>query len=81
MGLALPMFAILALQILLTVTYAAFVTFPAMGRSYDAAVIAAGQCGFGLGATPTAIANMQAVTGRHGRRRWPSCWSRSSARS
>jgi ESS family glutamate:Na+ symporter len=65
-GLALPMLAILALQTVLTVAYATFVTFPAMGRSYDAAVIAAGQCGFGLGATPTAIANMQAVTGRHG---------------
>ena len=42
------------------------VTFPLMGGNYDAAVIAAGHCGFGLGATPTAIANMQAVTGRHG---------------
>jgi ESS family glutamate:Na+ symporter len=40
--------------------------FPVMGRNYDAAVIAAGHCGFGLGATPTAIANLQAVTGRHG---------------
>jgi ESS family glutamate:Na+ symporter len=48
------------------VTYAMFVTFPALGRNYDAAVIAAGHCGFGLGATPTAIANMQAVTDRFG---------------
>jgi glutamate:Na+ symporter, ESS family len=42
--------------------WAILVTFPVMGRSYDAMVIAAGHCGFGLGATPTAIANMQAVT-------------------
>ena len=65
-GLALPIMAILAVQTVLIVLYATYVTFPAMGRNYDAAVIAAGHCGFGLGATPTAIANMQAVTGRHG---------------
>jgi ESS family glutamate:Na+ symporter len=46
--------------------FATFVTFRFMGRDYDAAVMAAGQCGFGLGATPTAIANMQAVTDRYG---------------
>ena len=46
--------------------YAAFVTFRVMGSNYDAAVLAAGHCGFGLGATPTAIANMQAVTERFG---------------
>ncbi len=37
-----------------------------MGKNYDAAVLAAGHCGFGLGATPTAIANMQAITERFG---------------
>jgi glutamate:Na+ symporter, ESS family len=37
-----------------------------MGGNYDAAVLCAGQCGFGLGATPTAIANMQAITDRFG---------------
>ena len=37
-----------------------------MGRDYDAAVLAAGHCGFGLGATPTAVANMQSVTERFG---------------
>ena len=46
--------------------YAYFVTFRVMGRNYDAAVLAAGHCGFGLGATPTAIANMQAITQRFG---------------
>jgi glutamate:Na+ symporter, ESS family len=43
-----------------------FVTFRVMGSNYDAAVMSAGHCGFGMGATPTAIANMQAVTGRYG---------------
>ncbi|WP_288988650.1 sodium/glutamate symporter, partial [uncultured Cobetia sp.] len=37
-----------------------------MGKNYDAAVLVAGNCGFGMGATPTAIANMQAVTQHHG---------------
>lgn len=48
------------------IAYAYFVTFRVMGRDYDAAVLAAGHCGFGLGATPTAIANMQAITDRYG---------------
>lgn len=65
-SLALPILAILAAQSLLVVTLAVAVTFRLMGRDYDAAVIAAGQCGFQLGATPTAIANMQAITTRHG---------------
>ena len=43
-----------------------FVLFPVLGRNYDAAVIGAGFIGFGLGATPTAMANMTAVTQRHG---------------
>ena len=43
-----------------------FVDFPRLGRDYDAAVISAGFIGFGLGATPTAMANMTAVTQRHG---------------
>lgn len=46
--------------------YAVFVTYRMMGKNYDAAVLAAGHCGFGLGATPTAIANMQAITDRFG---------------
>ena len=65
-GLALPVLAILVVQTALMAAYATWMTFPIMGGNYDAAVIAAGHCGFGLGATPTAIANMQAVTGRHG---------------
>lgn len=65
-SLALPVFTILAAQTLLMVVYALFVTFRAMGADYDAVVLTAGHCGFGLGATPTAIANMQAVTARFG---------------
>ena len=37
-----------------------------MGNDYDAAILSAGHCGFGLGATPTAVANMQALTDRYG---------------
>ncbi|MVV47891.1 sodium/glutamate symporter [Pseudomonas sp. PB120] len=65
-ALALPFFIILAAQTLLMALFAIFVTFRVMGSNYDAAVLAAGHCGFGLGATPTAIANMQAVTQRYG---------------
>jgi glutamate:Na+ symporter, ESS family len=65
-ALALPVISLLAAQTALMVLYAIFVTFRVMGRNYDAVVLAAGHCGFGLGATPTAIANMQAVTNRFG---------------
>jgi len=65
-SLALPMFVLLAAQTATMALYAIFVTFRVMGGNHDAAVLAAGHCGFGLGATPTAIANMQAVTDRFG---------------
>lgn len=65
-ALAVPIFIILAAQALIMALFAIFVTFRMMGSNYDAAVLAAGHCGFGLGATPTAIANMQAVTQRYG---------------
>lgn len=65
-SLALPMIMLLFFQALLMSSFAILVTFRVMGGNYDAAVIAAGHCGFGLGATPTAIANMQAVTDRFG---------------
>lgn len=60
-----PMLVILLTQTVAMILYAYFVTFRIMGKDYDAAVLAAGHCGFGLGATPTAIANMQAVTDRY----------------
>lgn len=61
-GLAGPVAIILAVQTVVMILYATFVTYVVMGRDYDAAVLAAGHCGFGLGATPTAVANMQSVT-------------------
>lgn len=64
--LALPMLVILSVQAVAMGLYAIFVTYRLMGKNYDAAVLAAGHCGFGLGATPTAIANMQAITERFG---------------
>ena len=57
---------VLAAQTAAAVAYMLFVVFPAMGRNYLAAVIAAGFSGISLGATPTAIANMTAVTKAHG---------------
>ncbi len=57
---------VLAAQVALMTVFAMFVVFRVMGRDYDAAVIAAGFSGLGLGATPVAIANMDAVTSRFG---------------
>ena len=60
-SLALPLIIILAAQVLLMALFAYMVAFPLLGRNYDAAVLCAGMCGFGLGATPNAMANMSAV--------------------
>ena len=60
-SLALPLIVILVSQVLLMALFAYFVAFPLLGRNYDAAVLCAGMCGFGLGATPNAMANMSAV--------------------
>ena len=62
LDLALPMLIILAVQTAIMALYAYFATYRFMGKDYDAAVLAAGHCGFGLGATPTAVANMQSIT-------------------
>ncbi len=56
----------MALQAVIAVVFILFVVFPVMGRDYFAAVISAGFTGVTLGATPTAIANMTAVTQRYG---------------
>lgn len=61
-----PLMVILTAQTLTMGLYAAFVTFRVMGKNYDAAVLSAGHCGFGMGATPTAVANMQAITNMYG---------------
>ena len=60
-SLALPLIVILISQIAMMDFFAYFVAFPLLGRDYDAAVLCAGICGFGLGATPNAMANMSAV--------------------
>jgi ESS family glutamate:Na+ symporter len=60
-SLALPLIVILVSQVVMMALFAYFVAFPLLGRDYDAAVLCAGMCGFGLGATPNAMANMSAV--------------------
>ncbi|MGB9835374.1 MAG: sodium/glutamate symporter [Candidatus Saccharicenans sp.] len=64
-GLFLPMLVILAAQVIL-VALAAMVIFRLMGRDYEAAVMSAGYCGFGLGTTANAMANMKAIVERYG---------------
>ncbi len=65
-GLAGPLLLIFFFQTIGTVLYILWVVFPLMGRDYQASVLSAGFGGFALGATPTAIANMTAVTKTHG---------------
>lgn len=64
--LAIPMIVMLVAQTLLMIVFAYFVVFHALGRNYDAAVMTSGFCGFGMGATPNAMANMQAITNKYG---------------
>jgi ESS family glutamate:Na+ symporter len=64
-GLGGPLLLILAVQFLVAFAYALLVVFRVMGRDYPAAVLCAGFGGFALGATPTAMANMAAVTQRY----------------
>ncbi|MEZ9445263.1 sodium/glutamate symporter [Vibrio sp. 10N.222.54.F12] len=61
-----PIFAILAMQLLLAVIINIFIVFPSMGKTYDAAVVCAGFGGISLGSTPTAMANMSAVSQKYG---------------
>jgi ESS family glutamate:Na+ symporter len=65
-GAAGPMLVILVAQVTLTALFAWWVTFRLLGRDYEAAVMAGGHCGFALGATPNAVANMDALTRRYG---------------
>jgi ESS family glutamate:Na+ symporter len=66
LDLALPMLVILTVQVTMMAAFAYAVTYRVMGRDYDAAVMAGGHCGFGLGATPNAVANMEAIVERFG---------------
>ena len=64
--LALPLVIFLAGQVALMFLFSYIVVFNVMGRNYDAAVLVAGTCGFGMGATPNAMANMQAICEKYG---------------
>ena len=66
MSLAVPMLVILIMQALVMIVWAYYITFVAMGKNYDAAVMAAGHCGVGLGQTPNAMANMSAIIEENG---------------
>lgn len=61
-----PLLVMLASQAVLMAIFAYFITFRLMGRDYDAAVMSSGHCGFGMGATPNGMANMDAITTKFG---------------
>ena len=63
-SLALPLMVLLFGQTILMFLFAYFVVYNLLGRDYDAAILAAGTCGFGMGATPNAMANMQVLTAK-----------------
>lgn len=65
-NLALPMLIILVAQTVLMALFSYFIVYFVMGRNYEAAVMSSAACGFGMGATPNAIANMQAITDVYG---------------
>ncbi len=65
-NLAGPMLIMITIQAMTLMLFAYFITFRIMGKNYNAAIIAGGHCGFGMGATPTAVANMEALVARHG---------------
>lgn len=64
--LAIPILILLSIQTILMALFAYFITFRVMGKDYTATVLAAGHCGFGMGATPNGIANMESVTNLYG---------------
>ena len=64
--LALPLLVLLVGQVILVGLFAYFITFRIMGKNYEAAVFSSAICGFGMGATPNAIANMDELTNRYG---------------
>ncbi|MBO7275883.1 MAG: sodium/glutamate symporter [Clostridia bacterium] len=65
-NLALPMIVILLAQTIIMALFAYYLVYNVMGRNYEAAVMSSAACGFGMGATPNAIANMQAITDVYG---------------
>lgn len=67
-NLALPMIAILLVQVVLMAIFTYFIVYRVMGKDYEAAVMASGTCGFGLGSTANAMANMDTLTSKYGRK-------------
>jgi len=65
-NLAGPMLLMVITQAIFLMLFAYFITFRVMGKNYNAAIIAGGHCGFGMGATPTAVANMESLVSRYG---------------
>lgn len=63
--LALPLVVLLFAQVILIIIFVRFITFPLMGKDYDAAIISAGHIGFGMGAVPVSMANMKAVSDKY----------------
>lgn len=66
-NLAGPMLILLIIQVIIMILFALFISFRVMGSDYEAAVTTAGFCGYGLGAVPTGMANMQTLTEKYGR--------------
>lgn len=64
-SMALPLAVILMAQVVLMALYAIFVAYPVLGKNYESVVLVSGLCGFGLGATPNALANMEAVCSKY----------------
>jgi ESS family glutamate:Na+ symporter len=60
------LFIVLNVQVVTITVFTVLVIFRVMGRDYDAAVIAGGFCGLGMGATPVAMANMGSITAKYG---------------
>ncbi|MDR2066704.1 MAG: hypothetical protein LBP57_02560 [Endomicrobium sp.] len=65
-GLALPIFVMLVIQMIIVILIAYFLVFKLLGKDYESTVMSAGFVGFGLGATPNALANMQTLSSKHG---------------
>lgn len=64
--LAIPIIILLGVQTIIMILFDYFITFKVMGKDYTAAILAAGHCGFGMGATPNGIANMESITSKYG---------------
>ncbi|CAM2899655.1 sodium/glutamate symporter [Pseudoalteromonas distincta] len=66
LNLAAPLIIMISMQCIVLILFTYFITYRIMGSNYDSAIMAGGHCGFGLGATPTAVANMEISVARYG---------------